>query len=58
MPFPFAGSGALEEDKKGSGCEAKMEEGAQTPDWDSDETMIDESVTESDLDEEELPWRR
>lgn len=35
-----------------------MEEGAQTPDWDSDETMIDESVTESDLDEEELPWRR
>lgn len=23
VPFPFAGSGALEEDKKGSGCEAK-----------------------------------
>ncbi|VCW77265.1 unnamed protein product [Gulo gulo] len=35
-----------------------MEEGAQTPDWDSDETMIAESVMESDLDEEELPWRR
>ncbi|XP_049723705.1 ankyrin repeat domain-containing protein 31 [Elephas maximus indicus] len=35
-----------------------MEEGAQAPDWDSDETMIEESVTESDLEEEELPWRR
>ncbi|XP_073761425.1 ankyrin repeat domain-containing protein 31 isoform X6 [Callorhinus ursinus] len=35
-----------------------MEEGAQAPDWDSDETVIDGSVTESDLDDEELPWRR
>ncbi|XP_042844427.1 ankyrin repeat domain-containing protein 31 isoform X2 [Panthera tigris] len=35
-----------------------MEEGSQAPDWDSDETVIDESVTESDLEEEELPWRR
>lgn len=57
--FLFAGSGALEkEDKKGSGCEAKMEEAAQAPDWDSDETVIDGSVTESELEEEELPWRR
>ncbi|XP_015427158.1 PREDICTED: putative ankyrin repeat domain-containing protein 31 [Myotis davidii] len=35
-----------------------MEEGAQAPDWDSDETVIDGSVTESDLEDEELPWRR
>ncbi|KAF3821762.1 hypothetical protein GH733_009804, partial [Mirounga leonina] len=35
-----------------------MEGGAQAPDWDSDETVIDGSVTESDLDDEELPWRR
>ncbi|XP_026354561.1 ankyrin repeat domain-containing protein 31 [Ursus arctos] len=35
-----------------------MEEAAQAPDWDSDETVIDGSVTESDLEEEELPWRR
>nr|XP_039324815.1 ankyrin repeat domain-containing protein 31 isoform X1 [Saimiri boliviensis boliviensis] len=35
-----------------------MEEGVQAPDWDSDETVIEGSVTESDLEEEELPWRR
>ncbi|XP_032134104.1 ankyrin repeat domain-containing protein 31 isoform X2 [Sapajus apella] len=35
-----------------------MEEGVQAPDWDSDETMIEGSVTESDMEEEELPWRR
>ncbi|XP_075864021.1 ankyrin repeat domain-containing protein 31 [Microcebus murinus] len=35
-----------------------MEEGAQAPDWDSDETVIEGSVTENDLEEEELPWRR
>lgn len=35
-----------------------MEEGAQAPDWDSDETVIEGSVTESDLDDEELPRRR
>ncbi|KAM5331386.1 ankyrin repeat domain-containing protein 31 [Glossophaga mutica] len=35
-----------------------MEEGAQASDWDSDETVIEGSVTESDLEEEELPWRR
>nr|XP_012317573.1 putative ankyrin repeat domain-containing protein 31 isoform X1 [Aotus nancymaae] len=35
-----------------------MEEGVQAPNWDSDETVIDDSVTESDLEEEELPWRR
>ncbi|XP_058130914.1 ankyrin repeat domain-containing protein 31 [Dasypus novemcinctus] len=34
-----------------------MEEGIQAPDWDSDETVIDGSVMESDLEEEELPWR-
>ncbi|XP_037385889.1 ankyrin repeat domain-containing protein 31 [Talpa occidentalis] len=39
-------------------CEAKMEEDAQTPDWDSDETVIEGSVTDSDLEEEELRWRR
>nr|XP_031302646.1 ankyrin repeat domain-containing protein 31 [Camelus dromedarius] len=32
-----------------------MEEGA---DWDSDETVIEGSVTESEQEEEELPWRR
>ncbi|XP_032000875.1 ankyrin repeat domain-containing protein 31 isoform X1 [Hylobates moloch] len=35
-----------------------MEEGVQAPDWDSDETVIEGSVTESDLEEMELPWRR
>ncbi|MBZ3871595.1 Soluble lamin-associated protein of 75 kDa [Sciurus carolinensis] len=35
-----------------------MEKGAQGPDWDSDETVIEGSVTESDLEDEELPWRR
>ncbi|XP_076995562.1 ankyrin repeat domain-containing protein 31 isoform X2 [Tamandua tetradactyla] len=35
-----------------------MEEGVQAPAWDSDETVIDGSVTESDLEDEELPWRR
>ncbi|KAM9254040.1 ankyrin repeat domain-containing protein 31 [Dugong dugon] len=35
-----------------------MEEGAQAPDWDSDETMIEGSVMDSDLEDEELPWRR
>jgi hypothetical protein len=34
-----------------------MERGAQTPGWDSDETVIEGSVTESDQ-EDELPWRR
>ncbi|XP_053452227.1 ankyrin repeat domain-containing protein 31 isoform X2 [Nycticebus coucang] len=34
-----------------------MEEGGQAPDWDSDETVIEGSVTDSDLEEEELPWR-
>ncbi|XP_037657738.1 LOW QUALITY PROTEIN: ankyrin repeat domain-containing protein 31 [Choloepus didactylus] len=33
-----------------------MEEGVQVSD--SDETVIEGSVTESDLEEEELPWRR
>ncbi|XP_036705097.1 ankyrin repeat domain-containing protein 31 [Balaenoptera musculus] len=46
------------EDKKDLECEAEMEEGAQAPDWDSDETVIEASVTESDQEEEELPWRR
>lgn len=35
-----------------------MEADTQALDWDSDETVIDGSVTESDLDEEKLPWRR
>ncbi|XP_019064739.1 ankyrin repeat domain-containing protein 31 isoform X1 [Fukomys damarensis] len=35
-----------------------MEEGAHAPDWDSDETVIEGSVAESDLEDEELPWRR
>lgn len=46
------------EDKKYLECEAEMEEGAQAPNWDSDETVIEASVTESDQEEEELPWRR
>ena len=46
------------EDRKDSDCEGEMAEGAQAPDWDSDETVIDGSVTESDQEEEELPWRR
>lgn len=44
--------------KKDSECEVKMEEGGQASDWDSDETVIEGSVTESDLEDEELPWRR
>ncbi|KAM4875926.1 ankyrin repeat domain-containing protein 31 [Thomomys bottae] len=39
-------------------CEAKMEGVAQALDWDSDETVIEGSVTESDPEDEELPWRR
>lgn len=35
-----------------------MEEGPQGPDWDSDETVIEGSVAESDLEDDELPWRR
>ncbi|XP_025293673.1 ankyrin repeat domain-containing protein 31 isoform X6 [Canis lupus familiaris] len=35
-----------------------MEAGGQAADYDSDETVIDGSVTESDPEEEELPWRR
>ncbi|XP_013370252.1 PREDICTED: putative ankyrin repeat domain-containing protein 31 [Chinchilla lanigera] len=35
-----------------------MEGGAQVPDWDSDETVIEGSVADSDLEDEELPWRR
>ncbi|XP_022450450.1 ankyrin repeat domain-containing protein 31 isoform X8 [Delphinapterus leucas] len=46
------------EDKKDLECEAEMEEGAQAPYWDSDETVIEASVTESDQEEEELPWKR
>ncbi|XP_030701773.2 ankyrin repeat domain-containing protein 31 [Globicephala melas] len=47
------------EDKKDMECEAEMEEGAQAPAWDSDETVIEASVTESDQEEEELTlWRR
>lgn len=54
----FAGKRELEEGKKDFECEAKMEEGVQDPDWDSDETVIEGSVTESDLEEKELRWRR
>lgn len=36
----------------------KMEKGAQASDSDSDETMIEGSVTENELEDEELPWRR
>ncbi|KAF6123014.1 ankyrin repeat domain 31 [Phyllostomus discolor] len=46
------------ENRKIATCDVKMEEGAQASDWDSDETVIEGSVTESDLEEEELPWRR
>lgn len=35
-----------------------MEKGAQASDSDSDETMIEGSVTENELEDEELPWRR
>ncbi|KAK2496159.1 hypothetical protein MC885_013855, partial [Smutsia gigantea] len=35
-----------------------MEEGAQATDWDSDETVIEGSVTEYELEDEELPQRR
>ncbi|XP_054982492.1 ankyrin repeat domain-containing protein 31 [Sorex araneus] len=35
-----------------------MEGGDQATDWDSDETVIEGSVTESDPEDEELPWRR
>lgn len=35
-----------------------MEQGVPGPDWDSDGTVVDGSVTESDLEEEALPWRR
>nr|KAF6365756.1 ankyrin repeat domain 31 [Pipistrellus kuhlii] len=35
-----------------------MEQGAPGLDWDSDGTVVDGSVTESDLEEEALPWRR
>ncbi|XP_051038876.1 ankyrin repeat domain-containing protein 31 [Phodopus roborovskii] len=35
-----------------------METGAQVSDCDSDETVIEGSVTENELDDEELPWRR
>ncbi|XP_020736573.2 ankyrin repeat domain-containing protein 31 [Odocoileus virginianus] len=46
------------EDKKDSGCDVEMEEGSQALDWDSDETVVEGSVTESDPEEEALPWRR
>ncbi|XP_048224219.1 ankyrin repeat domain-containing protein 31 [Perognathus longimembris pacificus] len=39
-------------------CEARAEGGAQALDWDSDETVIEGSVTDSDPEDEELPWRR
>ncbi|XP_012880685.1 PREDICTED: putative ankyrin repeat domain-containing protein 31 [Dipodomys ordii] len=35
-----------------------MEGEAQALDWDSDETVIEGSVTESDPEDEELPWKR
>ncbi|XP_052598796.1 ankyrin repeat domain-containing protein 31 [Peromyscus californicus insignis] len=35
-----------------------MEKGAQASDSDSDETVIEGSVTENEPEEEELPWRR
>lgn len=54
----LAGKGKLEGSRKDPAFEEKMEEGAQGPDWDSDETVIEGSVTESDLEDEELPWRR
>ena len=50
---------ALEkEDKKDSGCDVEMEEGSQASDRDSDETVVEGSVTESEPEEEALPWRR
>lgn len=42
-----------ETEKRDCASEAKMEE-----DWDSDETVIEGSVTDSDLEEDELPGRR
>ena len=57
--FCFAGLEGLEkEDKKDSECDVAMEEGSQAADWDSDETVVEGSVTESDPEEEALPWRR
>ena len=44
--------------KKDSECDVAMEEGSQAADWDSDETVVEGSVTESDPEEEALPWRR
>ncbi|XP_031215986.1 ankyrin repeat domain-containing protein 31 isoform X3 [Mastomys coucha] len=35
-----------------------MEKGAQVSDCDSDETVIEGSVTENESEDEELPWRR
>ncbi|XP_058512168.1 ankyrin repeat domain-containing protein 31 [Ochotona princeps] len=35
-----------------------MEECAQALEWDSDETVVGGSMTESEPEEEELPWRR
>ena len=50
---------ALEkEDKKDSGCDVEMEEGSQASDRDSYETVVEGSVTESEPEEEALPWRR
>ncbi|XP_069451428.1 ankyrin repeat domain-containing protein 31 [Ovis canadensis] len=46
------------EHKKDSECDVEMEEGSQAADWDSDETVVEGSVTESDPEEEALPWRR
>jgi hypothetical protein len=36
----------------------KMENGAEASDCDSDETVIEGSVTENEPEDEELPWRR
>lgn len=35
-----------------------MEEGVQASDRDSDETVIEGSVTEDEPEDEALPWRR
>lgn len=35
-----------------------MEKDAQASECDSDETVIEGSVTENELEDEELPWRR
>ncbi|EDM10121.1 rCG64384, partial [Rattus norvegicus] len=35
-----------------------MEKGDQASDCDSDETVIEGSVTENELEDDELPWRR